>query len=132
LDFSEYADNTLDNAIALAQAFNAQVSLIHVRDDASLNPFYFSGQETIAARQALNTYLQRVQGAGVEGEVVIKHGVPWLEIVELAKTEKVDLIVIGTRGRTGLPRVLLGSVAQRVVRHAPCSVLVTRRHGNEA
>lgn len=126
LDFSEHADNALDNALALAQASDAQLLLMHVRDEASLNPFYFSGQETIAARQTLNTYLQRVQEAGVEGEIVIKHGVPWLEIVELAKTEKVDLIVIGTCGRTGLPQILLGSVAQRVVQLAPCPVLVAR------
>jgi universal stress protein A len=132
LDFSEHADNALDNAMALAQASDAQLLLMHVRDEASLNPFYFSGQETIAARQTLNTYLQRVQEAGVEGEIVIKHGVPWLEIVELAKTEKVDLIVIGTRGRTGLPQILLGSVAQRVVQLAPCPVLVARRRGHEA
>ena len=58
-------------------------------------------------------------------------GVPWHSIVETVEHDPdVDLVVVGTHGRTGIPRVLLGSVAERVVRHAPCSVLVTRRTGD--
>jgi nucleotide-binding universal stress UspA family protein len=54
-------------------------------------------------------------------------GVPWDEIVSAARSDSaVDLIVIGTHGRTGLAHVLLGSVAEKVVRHAPCPVLVVR------
>jgi nucleotide-binding universal stress UspA family protein len=56
-------------------------------------------------------------------------GVPWAEIAALAETQRVDVCVIGTHGRTGLPRVLLGSVAEQVVRHAKCSVLAVRPSG---
>ena len=54
------------------------------------------------------------------------HGVPFQVIIETASTAHVDLIIMGTHGRTGLPHVLLGSVAERVVRLAPCPVLVVR------
>ena len=70
--------------------------------------------------------LARVTTAGLTGERVVLYGVPFQEIVETAKARQVDLIVMGTHGRTGLMHVLLGSVAERVVRLAPCSVLVVR------
>jgi nucleotide-binding universal stress UspA family protein len=57
-------------------------------------------------------------------------GVPWQEIVRLAVEEHADMIVMGTQGRTGLERLLLGSVAERVIRQAPCPV-VTVRHDTE-
>ena len=55
------------------------------------------------------------------------HGVPFHEILETAKSQKVDLIVMGTHGRTGLQHILLGSVAEKVVRLAPCPVLIARQ-----
>jgi universal stress protein A len=58
---------------------------------------------------------------------VLRDGVPAGEIVEAAAAERADMIVIGTHGRTGLGRFLLGSVAERVVRTAPCPVLTVRR-----
>ena len=60
----------------------------------------------------------------------VLHGVPWDQIVEIAREDPaVDLIVMGTHGRSGLARVLLGSVAEQVIRHAPCSVLAARAPG---
>ena len=55
------------------------------------------------------------------------HGVPFQEILDTAKTQQVDLIIMGTQGRTGLQHVLMGSVAEKVVRLAPCPVLVVRQ-----
>ena len=131
LDFSEDAEQALDYAIALAQKHQAHLSLLHVRDDSELNPLSYTGEALGASRQAMARYLKRVQDAGVEGESTIVHGVPWREIVEAARAAKVDLIIMGTRGRTGLQHILLGSVAERVVRHAPCSVLVAREREDE-
>ena len=65
--------------------------------------------------------------SGTEGDIVVVHGVPFHEIVETAKTQKVDFIVMGTYGRTGLQHVLLGSVAEKIVRLAPCPVLIARQ-----
>ena len=72
-------------------------------------------------------YLARVTAAGLAGEIAVVHGVPFQEILDTAKARQVDLIVMGTHGRTGLSHVLLGSVAEKVVRLAPCPVLVARQ-----
>ena len=77
--------------------------------------------------QSMESYLARVTAAGLEGATVVIHGVPFHEILETAKTQLVDLIIMGTHGRTGLQHVLLGSVAEKVVRLAPCPVLVARQ-----
>jgi nucleotide-binding universal stress UspA family protein len=63
----------------------------------------------------------------LEGEVAVIHGVPFHEIIETAKMQQVDLIVMGTHGRAGLQYMLLGSVAEKVVHLAPCPVLVVRQ-----
>jgi nucleotide-binding universal stress UspA family protein len=76
------------------------------------------------ARRALEACLQRVHDAGVEGSIAFVFGVPWREIIEMAE-KGVDLIVMGTHGQTGLDYLVLGTVAERVVRLAPCPVLVT-------
>ena len=75
----------------------------------------------------MQAYVQRVTAAGLVGDMVVVHGVPFQEIVETAKSQQVDLIVMGTHGRTGLHHVLLGSVAEKVVHLAPCPVLVVRQ-----
>jgi nucleotide-binding universal stress UspA family protein len=67
-----------------------------------------------------------VQQAGVQGDGAIVEGVPFQTITDTAKDQNVDLIVMGTHGRTGLSHVLMGSVTEKVVRLAPCSVLVTK------
>ena len=72
-------------------------------------------------------YLARVTAAGLVGEIVVGHGVPFQEILDTAKKRQVDLIIMGTHGRTGLVHVLLGSVAEKVVRLAPCPVLIARQ-----
>jgi nucleotide-binding universal stress UspA family protein len=77
--------------------------------------------------QNMEACLARVTASGLEGDIVVVHGVPFHEILETAKTQKVDLIVVGTHGRTGLQHILLGSVAEKVVRLAPCPVLVARQ-----
>jgi len=77
--------------------------------------------------QSMEACLARVTAAGLEGDIVVVHGVPFHEIVETAKAQNVDLIIIGTHGRTGLQHILLGSVAEKVVRLAPCPVLVARQ-----
>ena len=77
--------------------------------------------------QSMESCLARVTAAGLEGEIVVVHGVPFHEIIETARTQQVDLIVMGTHGRTGLQHLFLGSVAEKVVRLAPCPVLVARQ-----
>jgi nucleotide-binding universal stress UspA family protein len=75
---------------------------------------------------SMQAYLERVNAAGLDGEIAVVHGVPFQEILETAKAQQVDLIIMGTQGRTGLQHMLMGSVAEKVVRLAPCPVLVVR------
>jgi nucleotide-binding universal stress UspA family protein len=72
-------------------------------------------------------YLQRVEDAGVEGDIVMAHGVPFDKTLEIVKARQIDLIIMGSHGRTGFSHLLLGSMAEKLVRLAPCPVLVVRQ-----
>ena len=128
LDFSACADLALEHAIGLATKLQARLTLLHVThlplvSEANIAPY--QAEIEANARRALEACLKRVHDAGVEGCIALVFGVPWREIIAMAKTQGADLIVMGTHGRTGFEQLFLGSVAERVVRLAPCPVLVT-------
>ena len=135
VDFSEDANQAVKYAIDLASKLGARMTLLHViqllplgsGDMGVIVPYtYFQDLEAdITSR--MQAYLERVTAAGLEGEIAVVRGVPFQEILETAKMQQVDLIVMGTQGRTGLQHVLMGSVAEKVVRLAPCPVLVVRQ-----
>jgi nucleotide-binding universal stress UspA family protein len=135
MDFSEYANQALEYAINLAGPLDAHLTLLHVIQAIPLGgvdmgvtlPYTYLQDLEAEITQSLDACLARVTAAGLEGDIVVVHGVPFHEIVETAKAHKVALIVMGTHGRTGLQHVLLGSVAEKVVRLAPCPVLVARQ-----
>jgi nucleotide-binding universal stress UspA family protein len=91
--------------------------------------------ETMAneAREIADRTADAVRSAGLQAEAVTRPGDPRVEIVEEAERWKADLVLLGSHGRTGLARLLVGSIAEHVVRHAPCSVQVarTRQHPSE-
>jgi nucleotide-binding universal stress UspA family protein len=133
IDFSSYAEHALDYAIALAQKLQARVTLLHViqplvagADMGAWPSPTFVAELEAAITSDMEGYLARVTAAGLAGEIAVVHGAPSQEILDTARKHQVDLIVMGTHGRTGLPHVLLGSVTERVVRSAPCPVLVAR------
>ncbi|ETW95045.1 MAG: hypothetical protein ETSY1_32245 [Candidatus Entotheonella factor] len=134
-DFSPHADQALTKAIELAKALNARLTLLHVLHITPLTvgevpPTYLNQYQAdleIDAEHHLQTALDRVHAAGLQGEYVISNGPPYLTIVDTAADMKVDLVILGTHGRTGLTHALMGSVAEKVVRLAPCPVLVTRQ-----
>lgn len=133
-DFSPYADYALDYAIELAKALQARLTLLHVLQLSPLtmgevppSVFNLTLQEMeTRARQQLQATLERIQQTGVQGDSAIIEGLPFQTIIDTAKERGVDLIVMSTHGRTGLTHMLMGSVAEKVVRLAPCPVLVTR------
>jgi universal stress protein A len=135
LDFSEHANQALDYAINLAGKLDARLTLLHVIQSVPLGgadmgvtlPYAYLQDLEAEIMQSMESYLARVTAAGLEGATVVVHGAPFHEILETAKTQLVDLIIMGTHGRTGLQHVLLGSVAEKVVRLAPCPVLVARQ-----
>ena len=133
-DFSEYADQALNYATQLAQQLQARLTLLHIIDttplgvaegEAMLPPSYWQELETGIA-QSMDESLKRLHDVGLQGETLIAHGVPFQTIIDTAQDRGADMIVMGTHGRTGLTHVLMGSVAEKVVRLAPCPVLVTR------
>jgi nucleotide-binding universal stress UspA family protein len=133
-DLSDAAAPADRQAVALARPLGAELVLLHV---ASESPLWretlgtaqvravFAAQRKWAA-DALAERAGALAGQGVNARCVVKVGVPWEEIVGVAADEHADMIVMGTHGRTGLDRLLLGSVTERVVRRAPCPVLTVR------
>ena len=135
IDFSECAGQALEYAINLGRGLRARLTLLHVIQSVPLGgvdmgvtlPYTYLQDLEADIMQSMEACLARVTAAGLEGDIVVVHGVPFHEIVETAKAQRVDLIIIGTHGRTGLQHILLGSVAEKVVRLAPCPVLVARQ-----
>lgn len=135
VDFSSGSREALRFAADLVRDSGASLVLAHVSDplpwsirgDVPIGPSVI--QSMLDSEQA---ELARWQGLAKElgaREVAVRFltGAPWDQIVSFARNDRsIDLIVMGTHGRTGLTHVLLGSVAEKVVRHAPCAVLVVR------
>ena len=133
VDFSEDAEQALSYALEIAGKLGARLTLVHVIQapvatargmGVSLTAYF--QQVELEASATMNDRARRAQEAGIACDIVILQGAPFQQIVDLASARQVDLIVMGTQGRTGLQRFVLGSVAERVVRLAPCPVLVTR------
>ncbi len=142
-DFSENSQEALQYAIHLMlKDDDASLYLVHVVDNRVFDysgPFY--EQElpvmNVTLDQSTREQLEKKLLAEVPEkiqnrvETIILFGVPFLEIITAARDNDIDLIVIGTHGRTGLAHMLIGSVAEKVVRKAPCPVLsVKRKKGN--
>jgi nucleotide-binding universal stress UspA family protein len=135
IDFSATADQALTYSIALAQQLQARLTLLHVLDltpvtmdemTPGMTATYLDDLET-NAQHLLQASRERVQRVGLQAESLLVQGTPTQMIVDTASEQGVDLIIMGTHGRTGLAHVFLGSVAEHVVRQAPCPVLVVRR-----
>jgi nucleotide-binding universal stress UspA family protein len=134
VDFSEHASRAVDTAIELAKAFGAKLQLIHVFPMQSilLAPYEVSIPIDIeqSIREPINRKLaelaERAEKVGVAVDTLTASGTPAEVIAQIARDHRADLIVMGTRGLAGLKHVLLGSVAERTLRIAPCPVLTVK------
>jgi nucleotide-binding universal stress UspA family protein len=140
IDFSEHAGVALKYAAEFARTFNAEVIACHVVEPPDMlsqlppgGEFYFPPNLTQTQQESSQTQCERLLAeAGVaRGRVITPAGSPFLEIVRAAKEEDADLIVMGTHGRGAVAHILMGSVAERVVRKAPCPVLTVRSGEHE-
>jgi len=131
-DFSDCSDGAMQTAAMIARTFRAEILLVHV-----IQPYAYGMTETFnlvdhytalktIAGPMLDEARKRLSKQGVTVKTDLLTGAAHSEILEKARRSKTDLIVMGTRGRGGLKRALIGSVAERVVRHAHCPVLVVR------
>ncbi len=133
-DFSPHSEHALDWAIGLAEKWQARLELLHVIHilppvvDIAGDVYAHVEQAQLAAAQKhLETVLStKAEDLSVLFDSHVRRGVPFQAICDEAATQQADLIVMGSHGRTGLSHVFIGSVAERVIRHAPCPVLVTK------
>lgn len=132
-DFSAESAKALRYASLLAEQFGATICLINVVETPSFisdmdNVYVLPSEESRAgdARTRLIKLAREKIDELIPVNPQVRVGTPFQEIVKAAKALQTDVIVIATHGYTGLKHVLLGSTAERVVRHAPCPVLVVR------
>jgi nucleotide-binding universal stress UspA family protein len=135
-DFSDTSEAAVRYALALAHNFGAELQLLHVSDKAKFEmatefPLGLDGTLEDAVRERLLKILTPREQAEFKPTFEFRSGSPAAEIVRYAKEAEVDLIVMGTHGRGFVAHVVLGSVAEKVVRTAPCPVLTVRnpQHG---
>ena len=127
-DFSETSDAALKYATDMALAFGARLYLVHVPGETGVTfeaNFPFADFDK-AARARLDAFLNQEDVERLRPEYAVRLGVAAEEIVRYADSRDVDLIIMGTHGRTGVAHLLMGSVAEQVVRTAPCPVLLVR------
>jgi nucleotide-binding universal stress UspA family protein len=141
-DFSDLSIHAMKCAEYLAGKLSARLHCLHVVDD-TYQQFWMmaempavpvgpSMEEVLtASKRQLETFVAAHLSPDVQRVEVVRRGKPFLEIINYARDNHVDLIVLGTHGRTALRQVLMGSVADKVVRKSPCPVLTVRspEHG---
>ena len=135
IDFSDYSKNALKYAAQFAKQFSAKIYLIYVVEPMIYPADFSMGQVAIPstdidlhsrAEEELKKLSKDIVNGGSKVEVLIKTGKPFVEIIESAAANDIDLIIIATHGHTGVEHLLFGSTAEKVVRKAPCPVLTLR------
>lgn len=130
-DFSEGVAQASAKAAGMTKQYGAELHILHVLEPIILPPFpgesipesFFESREAYA-RQQLDNWLEAERLSDLDPLVAVTQGSPYLEIVSYANDHHIDLIVMGTHGRTGISHAIIGSVAERVVRTSSCPVLV--------
>jgi universal stress protein A len=139
IDFSAPSKKGLAYAVPFAEQFGAKLTLLHVvepiatPDFNNTFPLVIADEKVVAAcKNRLDRIArdQKIDPKLIE-KTLVRSGRSFNEIADAARTLKADLIIISTHGYSGLKRVFLGSTTERVVRHAPCPVLVVREHERE-
>lgn len=135
-DFSDTSQEACRYALSFAREFGAKLFALHVVNEKifteGLNlPRVISVDElekelAEEGRKRLKTLVPAEEAENLEWEAFIRQGEPFLEIIRFAREEDIDLIVIGTHGRSGFEHIIFGSTAEKVVRKAPCPVLSVR------
>jgi len=137
-DFSDHSRQAIKYACELAKRFGAELHLLHVVQPLTTHVSYgppIPDAELLPREQPAREVLDALAEPGLDDvsrvERSVLTGTPFVEIVRCAKHKDANLIVMGTHGRTGLVHALIGSVAEKVVRKAPCPVLTVRPDGHQ-
>lgn len=135
IDFSDYSKHALRYAIDFAKKFDAEMILISVIEPMIYPADFSMGQVSIPStdqnlHERVEEELKKLAddeiGDQLKAKRIIKSGKPFYEIIETAREENADIIIIATHGHTGVEHLLFGSTAEKVVRKAPCPVLSLR------
>jgi len=131
VDFSDTSSEAVRYAVALARTFGAQLIILRVGDQARSDldmefPLGLDGSVTDGVRERLGKILTPADQRELKPKLAIRPGTPASEIVDYASEHRIDLIVMGTHGRGVVGHAVMGSVAEKVVRTAPCPVLTVR------
>jgi nucleotide-binding universal stress UspA family protein len=135
IDFSDYSKDALNYSINFIKCFNAELTLIYVIEPVIYPPDISATQISIPptdveitknADASLKQLINKEIPSDIKVNSVIKTGKPFVEIVETAAEENIDLIIISSHGHSGIEKILFGSTAEKVVRKAPCPVLTLR------
>ena len=144
-DFSAPSDHAARYACALADRFNAELHLLHIvaslvaalpeidpSQSAHVDDYGELVKQLKADAERKMDELLKAVGCSIQGVVCAsEEGAPFVQIIRYAKEHDIDLIVMGTHGRTGLSHMMMGSVAERVVRKATCPVLTVPPEGHD-
>jgi len=131
-DGSDYSMRAAEHAVSIAKMLDAQIIVVYVVDEVVVNQIKATERENVEQelKQDGKRYVKYVLGlaenAGVKADSILAKGIPFEQIVHLAKELNIDLIVMGTYGRRGAERILIGSVAERVIEYSSCPVLVIK------
>lgn len=135
VDFSDFSASALHYAKELAASFDATLEVVHVIEERLHPAFYNTGVFSIydiepgietKVVEELKAFYAMVGGPDVKAGFTVLYGTPSKEIIHRLETQKSDLLVISTHGLTGMKRTLLGSVAEKLVREAPCPVITIK------
>ncbi len=134
IDHSDCSKEALKYAVSLAMKDEAQLYLLHIIDIRSCNESLDTMSVQIPDKETLEQLRTKLLDCIPEEirddmnvEAIVIQGVPFAEIISTARENEIDMIVIGSHGRTGLAHMMLGSVSEKVVRKAPCPVLTVRQ-----
>ena len=134
IDFSEHAEAVVEWAAHLAQEHSSEIVLLHVyhlpvefqQMEGAYLPADFWASVKDEAKRQLSGFGDRLRERRLEVTEIAREGYPATVIEEEVERQNADMVVIGSRGRTGLKHMLLGSIAERVVQKAPCPVLTVK------
>lgn len=131
VDGSACSDVAANSAITLAHAYGSKLSIVSVVDvppEAYAEAYGAIEKMISRSREVVGAIEVMASAAGVEAETFVREGITHEKIIDLADEQGTDIICIGSHGRTGLKKFLLGSVAERIIGYAKCPVLVVRQH----
>ncbi|MFA6457425.1 MAG: universal stress protein [Bacteroidota bacterium] len=135
IDFSDHSKKALRYALPFALQFKAELELMYVVEPTIYPSDFGFGQVGFPdvekelhekAKAELQELLKTTVPAAITATSVVSTGIPFVEITTYAQAENIDLIIVATHGRTGVEHILFGSTAEKIIRKAPCPVLVVR------